>query len=338
MRDDFTATLKETLARRAGMRCSNPNCRKPTSGPAADPRRAVNIGVAAHITAASLHGPRYDAAISSPERDSIENAVWLCQNCAKLVDSDEKLFTVGMLGKWKDLAEHAASLGLHAATPDSPIPSGVAAARAEAVPQSIRELMSITDLRASAILKEMDQAKRSALAWLTQNKDALPFRLPNAGRFAPLSAANDNAALLIDELFGGWNATSAEQLCEELDSLRYSFIELHALHKQELKNGNYVAAHEIVGQIHPLLQKYSRRSTPPGRDRPTRRYYIGRPDIASEMWAEQMTMLNYEKYPGLLPPQVMSGLPKSLADFLLVEGEPTHNMEKVIRWKERKTT
>jgi hypothetical protein len=33
MRDDFTQSTKELLARRVNLRCSNPGCRKPTSGP-----------------------------------------------------------------------------------------------------------------------------------------------------------------------------------------------------------------------------------------------------------------------------------------------------------------
>src|SRR4051812_16178668 len=47
-----------------GFRCSNPACRKPTSGPLEDPAKAINIGVAAHITAAAPDGPRYN--LNSP--------------------------------------------------------------------------------------------------------------------------------------------------------------------------------------------------------------------------------------------------------------------------------
>jgi hypothetical protein len=46
-RDDFSKQTIETLADRAGNRCANPHCRKPTSGPRTDPNKAVNIGVAA---------------------------------------------------------------------------------------------------------------------------------------------------------------------------------------------------------------------------------------------------------------------------------------------------
>jgi len=86
VRDNFDENTKEILARRVGHRCSNPNCRKLTSGPQTDETKAVNIGVAAHITAASEGGPRYDNLMSTEERKSIENGVWLCQNCAKLID------------------------------------------------------------------------------------------------------------------------------------------------------------------------------------------------------------------------------------------------------------
>ena len=60
MRDDFDEKTKEILARRAGFRCSNPKCRKLTTGPQANPARTINIGVAAHIAAASPGGKRYD--------------------------------------------------------------------------------------------------------------------------------------------------------------------------------------------------------------------------------------------------------------------------------------
>lgn len=116
MRDDFPTRTKETLAKRVGMLCSNPNCRKLTSGPRDDPAKALNIGVAAHITAAAADGPRFDTGLSPKERKSINNAIWLCQNCAKLVDNDEKRYTVELLVRWKNLAEEAALLSVEGTT------------------------------------------------------------------------------------------------------------------------------------------------------------------------------------------------------------------------------
>lgn len=112
VRDDFSRKVKETLVKRVGMRCSNPWCRKLTSGPQTDPNEAMNIGVAAHITAASKGGPRYDPSLSKVERSSIENGIWLCQNCAKLVDNDEKRYTAKDIRWWKTRAEEDARLGI----------------------------------------------------------------------------------------------------------------------------------------------------------------------------------------------------------------------------------
>ena len=68
----------------------------------------MNTGIAAHITAASPGGPRYDPAFSSDERREISNAIWLCSNCAKLIDSDIKHYTVELLRHWKSEAEEKA--------------------------------------------------------------------------------------------------------------------------------------------------------------------------------------------------------------------------------------
>lgn len=103
--DDFSDRVKRILAARVGYLCSNPECRVTTSGPQDNPTKAVNIGVAAHITAASLGGPRYDANLSAEERSSPSNGIWLCQNDAKSVDNDVVRFTVDVLKEWKTNAE-----------------------------------------------------------------------------------------------------------------------------------------------------------------------------------------------------------------------------------------
>lgn len=108
MRDDFTKPTIEALADRAGNRCANPGCRQPTSGPRTEPDKAVNIGVAAHITAASEGGPRYDPALKPEERRHADNGLWLCQNCAKLVDNDPVAYPVDLLRAWKLVSEDTA--------------------------------------------------------------------------------------------------------------------------------------------------------------------------------------------------------------------------------------
>jgi hypothetical protein len=108
MRDNFSEKTKKALASRVGYRCSNPQCLKLTIGPNKEQYKFSSIGVAAHITAASIGGPRYDISLSRDERKNINNGIWLCENCAKLIDSDEKEYSVQLLLNWKFYAESLA--------------------------------------------------------------------------------------------------------------------------------------------------------------------------------------------------------------------------------------
>jgi len=104
VRDDFTDLTKRNLAQQVACRCSKPDCRAVTAGPHTNDAKALNVGVAAHITAASPDGPRFDPTLSVDERKAPANAIWLCQTCAKLVDNDPERFTSVVLREWKRLA------------------------------------------------------------------------------------------------------------------------------------------------------------------------------------------------------------------------------------------
>ena len=112
MRDDFNKKVIDTLSKRVALHCSNPNCRKLTMGPNSQKQKTTNIGVAAHITAASYNGPRFDPNLTSKERSSMDNAIWLCQSCSKLIDSDSVKYTTELLKKWKTDAEKFTELEL----------------------------------------------------------------------------------------------------------------------------------------------------------------------------------------------------------------------------------
>lgn len=112
MRDDFSAKVKDILAKRVGFRCSNPHCRQATSGPQETASGHINIGVASHITGASAGGPRFNPRLSPEDRASEENGIWLCQTCSKLVDSDEVRYSVDRLRDWKAAAEATAAQAL----------------------------------------------------------------------------------------------------------------------------------------------------------------------------------------------------------------------------------
>ena len=109
-RDDFPQLVKDRLAQRVGYLCSNPDCRALTKGPSTtDAEGTVNIGVAAHITAASPGGPRYNENITHEQRSSLSNGIWLCQNCAALIDRDVEAYPTLVLWQWKDDAEKEAA-------------------------------------------------------------------------------------------------------------------------------------------------------------------------------------------------------------------------------------
>src|SRR5258708_28308085 len=106
MRDDFPERVKQRLAARAGYLCSNPGGRAPTSGPQLLEEKAVNVGVAAHISSAAPGGPRYNSALPSSQRAGIRNGIWLCQTCSALIDADERRYSVTILSRWTDGVEH----------------------------------------------------------------------------------------------------------------------------------------------------------------------------------------------------------------------------------------
>lgn len=105
-RDNFTTKTVDILAKRVGYLCSNPNCRKATVGPNTAKDKATIVGVAAHITAASPRGPRYNGALTTEQRKDIENGIWLCVNCSTLIDKDSNAFPVKLLNHWVEYSEN----------------------------------------------------------------------------------------------------------------------------------------------------------------------------------------------------------------------------------------
>lgn len=104
-RDDFPIKVRQILAERVAHACSNPECQRPTVGPHSSPDKALKIGRAAHIKAASPGGPRYDPQQTAKERTSIENGIWLCADCADIIDKDTDAYPVSRLLSWKKISE-----------------------------------------------------------------------------------------------------------------------------------------------------------------------------------------------------------------------------------------
>ena len=116
-RDDFNKETKRILQERVGNRCSNPECRCLTSGPNFNEGKATRIGVAAHISAAAEGGPRFNPLHSKEARSHISNGIWLCQNCAKLIDNDEQVYKIPLLIEWKKMSEATCRRALEGKSP-----------------------------------------------------------------------------------------------------------------------------------------------------------------------------------------------------------------------------
>ncbi len=106
---EFTKNAIETLAKRAAQACSNPDCRRPTSGSHSDKDKAVVVGKAAHIRGQHRGSARYDESMTDEERGDILNGIWLCSVCHDAVDRDEKKYTVDLLQQWRQDHENAVS-------------------------------------------------------------------------------------------------------------------------------------------------------------------------------------------------------------------------------------
>lgn len=101
-RDDFPQKVKTALALRAAYKCSVEGCGKSTVGPSDEaPDAVANIGIAAHICAASAGGSRYDTTMTPEQRSGIENGIWTCANHGALIDRDEVSYTVETLRAMK---------------------------------------------------------------------------------------------------------------------------------------------------------------------------------------------------------------------------------------------
>jgi len=105
-RDNFSKFVADALGKRAAFICSNPDCRVPTLAPSGeDEGKFLYVGIAAHICAAAIGGPRYDPEMTPEQRKAISNGIFLCSSCAEMIDKNDGAdFPIGQLRQWK--AEH----------------------------------------------------------------------------------------------------------------------------------------------------------------------------------------------------------------------------------------
>ncbi len=112
MAPDFSKNTIDTIAKRASYICSNPDCRKNTIGPNSDIRKSTSIGEAAHIYGARKKSKRFNPKMTDITRSEITNAIWLCRNCHKLIDTDEIKYSSKLLYQWREKHEEYVALTL----------------------------------------------------------------------------------------------------------------------------------------------------------------------------------------------------------------------------------
>jgi hypothetical protein len=86
-----------------------------------DTKSSLSIGEVAHIRAAAPDGPRFDPNMTSDQRKDAANAIYLCANCATMIDKNGGAdYPAEVLHEWKE--EHEDWVRAHLSRqPDSPL-------------------------------------------------------------------------------------------------------------------------------------------------------------------------------------------------------------------------
>ena len=104
----FLEPTKTKVLKRAGYTCSFPKCDLRLVGPHsdADGKGTISTSEVSHIRGARpAENNRFDVNMTSEERSHHSNAIALCRNHGKLIDSDEDTYFVKLLHDWKDAHE-----------------------------------------------------------------------------------------------------------------------------------------------------------------------------------------------------------------------------------------
>lgn len=200
MRDDFTEKTKQLIGTKVSYLCSKPDCQKPTVGANSNGDGIMNVGVASHITAAAVGGPRYDTSLTNDQRRHESNGIWLCQTHGKLIDSDPAHFTVETVRGWKELAERRSFEALAYATCEVPVPILDISTDAMLIKQlnlaAGDSIESVTTTLLSAAQTDLDTFK--SIAYWPQHPVFLGLKLVDGADSKPFEVAN---LALINERF-----------------------------------------------------------------------------------------------------------------------------------------
>jgi hypothetical protein len=205
-RDDFSKPIIRMLASRVNYHCSNPECRRPTLGPSSNENEFVNVGKAAHITAAAPGGPRYDPSLTHEARRAISNGIWLCAIHADQVDKDADGFPVDLLRKWKHDAEERARV--EAFTNSQAPPSKVVFELDEDDKEFLLRLALPGEDHIEAITPRMMKAAKKDIETFISDRNWPEYVIPLN---LTLLGEERNASITLDGIANGVNV--AEAVC-----------------------------------------------------------------------------------------------------------------------------
>ena len=104
-RKEFSEKTKTIIAKRAGYRCSFPDCNKILIGPGSASEEVIELGECAHIFAASKNGPRKKGALSDEDLRKAENGIYLCREHHKIIDAKQTDYPSELLMQYKSKHE-----------------------------------------------------------------------------------------------------------------------------------------------------------------------------------------------------------------------------------------
>ncbi len=203
-RDNFTEPTRRQIGKQAGWHCSCPWCRRPTVGSNSEGDGVNDIGVAAHICAAAPGGPRYDSDMSPEDRKSARNGVWLCETHARLVDSQDPMFTVELLHEWK---RNASAWSWRRVTYFDPMKEGAIPKPGDDEMYEVLRVVAVKNLEA---FRRADTWSANAIS-RTFRVDGLDERVSTSGLAAALATLDD---LVVVAEPGMGKTTAVFQLAE----------------------------------------------------------------------------------------------------------------------------
>lgn len=115
----FSRKTKDTLAKRAAYRCSNPSCGVLTVGPNSDEEKVTSVGEAAHVYGANPTSARFDSNMTNASRAEITNGIWLCGTCHTKIDDDDGTYSAELLFEWR--ARHETRIAAELGDPEAQI-------------------------------------------------------------------------------------------------------------------------------------------------------------------------------------------------------------------------